>query len=496
MSVYDTQEAAIARQRMIAAALRQSGNAAPEDVTRSAGGYVIPISPWQSFGKLASQAVGAYGDAQSNKEEKALSDTKRKDAASWLRGMNDVQNYQDPLQPVEPTGTPQMPAEPTPQDIGGLQQFMQNRSANQQAGADQSQADAAARKPMMIAQYLKGLDLGGVPAALSQQGMERTMTPKIYDPIKVSDGDKVFDINGATPRLLADGGPKEFKAPQDQLATMNIVDPKAPGGYRTIRKTAFTPEMQEYQKPPVDPYAALNDPKMIEMAKRQAMEVYTLKRPPPSTNNRNPYNMEVLDQLSMIGTERGAPYDAVKYPARAAALTQFNPGKKAGDTVRSFSVLLDHLDTLEAAAGALKNGDLPALNAMKQWFKENTGKAPPATFEALKDNIRGEIVKAITGTPGAESDRQEALAKLSKASSPEALAGVFAGLRTLAGGQLDGLRRQWVSTTQLPEEEFNSRLSAAAQRLHGFEAQKDLAPAAAGAAKAVVPGAWKVEEVK
>lgn len=494
MSIYDTQEAAIKRQRMIAASLRDSGNSSPEDVTRSAGGYVIPISPWQSFGKIASQAIGAYGDSQANKDEKALGETKRKDAAEWLRGMNDVQNYQDPLQPVVPTGMPQVPQEPSLQDVAGINQWAQDRTANNQSGIDQAQADAKTRKPMMIAQYLKGLDLGGVPAALSQQGLERTMTPKIYDPVKLGEGDVLSDPNtGAT---LARGDPKTYKDPAGDRALVDIVDPKSPNGYRSIQRANFKEGVdQQYHKPNVDPYAGLSDPKMLDMARRQAEEVYTLRRPPPSTNNRNPYNMEVLDQLSLIGAEKGAPYDATRYPARAAALAAFNPGKKSGETTKSFSVLLDHLDTLEAAAGALKNGDIQALNSLKQWFQENTGKAPPATFEALKDNIRGEIVKAITGGPGAESDRQEALAKLSKASSPEQLADVFKGLRTLAGGQLDGLRRQWVTTTGLPEEEFNGRLSAAAQRLHGFDQQKTNTPVAPPGA-AVTPGAWKVELVK
>ncbi|HZT03687.1 MAG TPA: hypothetical protein VFA39_15610 [Steroidobacteraceae bacterium] len=487
MSQYDLQEQAIQRQKMIAAALRDSGNIPNDQITQTAGGYVIPISPWQQFGKIANIVGGAFEENRANKAAQKLADQKQADAEAWFKDLNSV-SPADALSPVTPTAQYELPSDPSQIDTTALAQQLRQHQATQQSVMDANQQTETDMRNHQMAAYLKGLQLGGVPAAISQQGLERDM--KVPDPVKLGEGDIL--VNPRTGAQLAQGLPKQYKPPEADRALVNVDDGK--GGYKTIPRSEWEAQGRPklYEKPPNDAFAQLQNgvsPTMDAMAARDAEAIANLQKAPPSTNNRNPYNVLVWNKL----LENHPDYDAAKYPARAAALRAFGPDKPAGKTVTSFSVLSDHLETLEAAGEALKNHDTQALNRLTNFFKEQFGKAPPSTFEALKDNIRGEIVKGITGGPGAESDRQEALAKLSKASSPEQLASVLQGLRTLIGGQLEGKRREWITQTGLSEDEFNKRLSPAAMRLKGFEssqADQGLTPPTPGAP--VVKGNWSI----
>lgn len=496
MSIYDTQEATIKRQRMIAAALRESGNIAPEDVTRSAGGYVIPVSPWQAFGKILNSGVGALGDMQATKEEDKLSAQKRTDAADWLRGMNQAGTYQDPLQPVQPTGMPQVPAAPTPQDTAGLTNWMQNRDTNQQAGVAQAQSDAAARKPMMIAQYLKGLDLGGVPAALSQQGLERTMTPKIYDPVKLGEGDILADPNtGAT---LATGQPKTYKDPVADRALVDIVDPKSPNGYKTIRRDEWEAQgrPQTYHKPEQNNTGVLTDQQETQ-AQQIAKGVYAYRIPMPALSTRNPIPGRVNELVLEMANRDGEDYRAFEYNARNKALGSFSGGPQ-GNTVKSFNAFIDHLDTLESAYNQLGNGDIQVVNYWKNYFKTQMGSGAPTTPEALQHAVKSEMVKAVSGGPGAESDRMHAMGEnVNNAASPEQIHTALHGVRQLAGGQLRASRQYFTGTTHLSEGRFNHDYLEPASRKLMEELDAEKAGTGKDTTKTKVPpGTWHIEEVK
>lgn len=145
-------------------------------------------------------------------------------------------------------------------------------------------------------------------------------------------------------------------------------------------------------------------------------------------------------------------YDATHYATKQKSRNDFATGKN-GNTVRSLNVAISHLDTLGQLATALGNGNLPLVNTIGQHYAQQTGSPAPTNFDSAKQIVGDEIVKAIIGTGGSQSDRKEAAVNISRASSPQQLAGVIQTYQHLLSGQLGGLKRQYQQTTGLNDFE-------------------------------------------
>lgn len=144
------------------------------------------------------------------------------------------------------------------------------------------------------------------------------------------------------------------------------------------------------------------------------------------------------------------------YQTNLANEKAFTSGKK-GDTVRSFSVTIDHLHTLKDLADALDNNDVQAFNRFGNYIATQTGKPAPTDFNAAKALVADEIVKAVVGASGALGDRETAQATLNAANSPAQIAGVIDTYERLMSGQLRGLHQQYTSSGGT--KDFNSFLS-------------------------------------
>jgi hypothetical protein len=148
------------------------------------------------------------------------------------------------------------------------------------------------------------------------------------------------------------------------------------------------------------------------------------------------------------------------------ALNAFAKGPEAL-TVRSLNVALDHLDTLQNAAQALQNGNIPIFNKVRQGWAKATGSPIPTNFEGVRQIVSTEVAKAVTGGKTALADRQDLIHSVATANSPQQLAGYIAQIKELLTGQLHGLSLQYKSGTG--RDDFNSRLSPRTQRLLGFK---------------------------
>lgn len=149
------------------------------------------------------------------------------------------------------------------------------------------------------------------------------------------------------------------------------------------------------------------------------------------------------------------------YQVNLANEKAFGPGKK-GDTIRSFSVTVDHLHTLSDLADALDNGDIQVVNRLGNYIASQTGKPAPTDFNAAKGLVADEIVKAVVGAGGALGDRETAQATLNAANSPAQIKGVIDTYERLMSGQLRGLHQQYVASGGT--KDFNSFLSEEAKR--------------------------------
>jgi hypothetical protein len=210
------------------------------------------------------------------------------------------------------------------------------------------------------------------------------------------------------------------------------------------------------------------DPQTIEA---NAQLIASGKLPAPTgAALRNPITARMMQRVQEINPN----YDAKTYQTQLTGEKAFTSGK-LGQTVRSLNVATDHLDALDSMGKQLKNGDMRAFNSIAQRIAAETGNPAPTNFDAAKKIVADEVVKAIVGSGGGVSDREEAARAFDKASSPEQLSGAIATAKRLMRGQLNGLKQQYKASTG--KDDFDTRfLSGEAKGIEGGGSAK---PAAA-----------------
>jgi hypothetical protein len=150
-----------------------------------------------------------------------------------------------------------------------------------------------------------------------------------------------------------------------------------------------------------------------------------------------------------------------QYGAQGAATKAFGAGPEGRNT-RAINVAILHLGTAEQLVSALGNGDVRAINAAAQRFAQETGQPAPTNFDAARQIIGQEIVKAIITGGGSAAERQHAQDLLSRANSPQQLLGVIRTIKQLLGGQMKGLEKQYDRSTG--RSDFGNRLLPETQR--------------------------------
>lgn len=179
-------------------------------------------------------------------------------------------------------------------------------------------------------------------------------------------------------------------------------------------------------------------PVMEKMA--QGMSTYDFA--PPVVSAKNPGAQILLDRAHEINPD----YKAQNYATSLKAVKDFGTGKQ-GDSVRSFNAALRHLDTLDDAASALDNGNIPLFNSISNTLKTQLGGAAPTSFDAVKQIVGKEIVKSIVPGAGGEQERKDVENTLKNASSPAQLRGVIDHYKQLMVGQLESLKQQYEAST-------------------------------------------------
>jgi hypothetical protein len=145
---------------------------------------------------------------------------------------------------------------------------------------------------------------------------------------------------------------------------------------------------------------------------------------------------------------------------RNTASKAFATGKQ-GQTVNSLNVAVQHLDTLSQLADAMGNGNIPLLNKVGQAWTQQTGGPAPTNFNAAKQIVADEVVKAVVGSGGGVGDRDKAQQAIMSTNSPGQLKGVIQTYTKLMGGQLGGLKLQYKNSTGL--DDFETHLAPSTQ---------------------------------
>lgn len=125
----------------------------------------------------------------------------------------------------------------------------------------------------------------------------------------------------------------------------------------------------------------------------------------------------------------------------AAAEKDFGTGK-SGQMLRSIGTANKHLTMLDSMADALNNGDVQLLNKIGNTWAKETGSAAPNSFDAVKQIVGQEVVKAIVAGGGGVHEREEAGSAITNAGSPAQLKDVIKRYRQVMDAQRESLVQQ------------------------------------------------------
>jgi Transglycosylase SLT domain len=114
-------------------------------------------------------------------------------------------------------------------------------------------------------------------------------------------------------------------------------------------------------------------------------------------------------QLIMAAGQYDPTFDATDYNKRNRTATDFSPAGQSGKAVTAINTAMDHVDVLDQRLTQLGNGNIPTVNAIDNWWKENvTGSSAPNNAAQARDAVSNELRKvfATTGGGGLEELRE------------------------------------------------------------------------------------------
>jgi len=245
------------------------------------------------------------------------------------------------------------------------------------------------------------------------------------------DAEKERILNGAKPTIAIPSAPAAEKAPAPAAPAQAVAEKPAAAVAQPTTPTAPVKGAVEARGTP--PLEAM------------AQSIYNGDMPMPTgMGANNARNQWLASRVQEIAQQKNKAYDPTVYTVRKKTEESFSTGKQ-GDTVKSMNVAIDHLDTLQSAANALNNGQLPIFNDIANKFAKNTGQPQITDFNSLKSIVGSEVAKAVAGGATALGDREEIRREIDAANSPQQLAGVITRYQQLLSGQMKGLKTQYES---------------------------------------------------
>lgn len=238
----------------------------------------------------------------------------------------------------------------------------------------------------------------------------------------------------ATPPVLTGpGGPVASTRPLDPANPVPPPVPPMPQSPATAAPSAGLP----HGLTPADvagiPPTALNVAGMIANYQMPPLSGYAL---------RSQSGLSIMGLVKKINPD----WDARNYNTSQAAYTAYASGP-LGQKVVFFNNAIQHEATLAQLIKGLQNGSTPAINAIRQWYQQETGQSAPTVFDAAKQLVINEVIKSVTATGGGVTDRAEATENIQKRNSPQQLLGAIKVYQDLGGAQLRDLWRNYRQST-------------------------------------------------
>jgi hypothetical protein len=124
-------------------------------------------------------------------------------------------------------------------------------------------------------------------------------------------------------------------------------------------------------------------------------------------------------------------------------ITKYMTSGAGGANITNFNTATDHLELLQQAGDALKNGDVPLFNKLANKYSTATGVAAPTNFDAVKTAVSGELAKTFKGAGATDQEISEINHTINNAQSPEQIAGSIDYYKKLMGSKVNALKEQY-----------------------------------------------------
>jgi hypothetical protein len=200
-------------------------------------------------------------------------------------------------------------------------------------------------------------------------------------------------------------------------------------------------------------------PQALDIAAQMVVQSGVMP-PLGSGKNASAARVQVMNRVAeMTGTDASTGASNIignqqNTLAAKAALKDFTSGMSAR-RVTANNTAINHLETMDKLATDLNNRDTRIFNAAGNAFATATGQPAPTSFDAAKQLVAAEVIKAVVSNGGGVTERQEAAQNFSRANSPQQLKEVINTYRELLGGQLQSLEGQYKAGTN--RDDFRSK---------------------------------------
>ena len=223
--------------------------------------------------------------------------------------------------------------------------------------------------------------------------------------------------------------------------------------------------------------AAVSGMSPKELFEDAAKAIANYAEKPPAL--RDPQRNALLARARQINPT----YNEAGYGDRDIAYRNWiNPNGAGFKQIAAFTTVAGHLETLDKLGNALKNNDTQAINSAYNWFQTATGDESVTNFNAAKQAVAAETIKAINGTAGALRDREEAAAIFGAVQSPAQLKGAISTVKELINSRLQTSQTLFEATTG--RQNFDELLPPIVKQMFraGKGAPQAVAPALTGVA--------------
>jgi hypothetical protein len=159
-------------------------------------------------------------------------------------------------------------------------------------------------------------------------------------------------------------------------------------------------------------------------------------------------------------------FNAANYDANKKTFMDYTPGGSVGKQAISFNTSIAHLDMLDQAAAALKNGIAPALNKIANFFKVQAGDSAVTTFNNIADAVDGEVSKTFKGT-ATEGELARVGAHFSSSLGPDQIQNNIRSTIGLLNGKMGEMQSAFQRQVGRPINMVSPEAQRAIQRMSG-----------------------------